>query len=297
MKKVHRVLLTVGAVLFVLFVLLPLTFAVFDGEKFGNVAKIPIDGVITSNGGSSFGQSFASAKEIVKFIESADKDKQVQIIVLEINSPGGSAVASDEIAAAVKKVKKPVVAHIRELGASGGYWIASASDYIIANRMSITGSIGVISSYLEFSGLMEEYGIGYQQLTSGKYKDAGTPFRKLTSEEENLLQKKLDRIHDFFIEEVANNRKLSEKEVRDVATGEFYLGVEAKALGLVDELGGKEELESYLKKEQGLKEIDYLVFEKQLGLFDLFAQVFGDFSFLIGKGIGSNFIQNNLIKV
>ena len=90
-----------------------------------------------------------------------EENKDIKAIVLEINSPGGSAVASDEIASAVKKSNKPTVAVIREAGASGGYWIASSTDHIIANRMSITGSIGVISSYLEFSGLIEKYWVGW----------------------------------------------------------------------------------------------------------------------------------------
>ena len=108
---------------------------------------------------------------------------------MEINSPGGSAVASDEIATAVKNAKKPVISLIREVGASGGYWVASASDYIIANRMSITGSIGVISSYLEFSGLMEKYGVGYERLVAGENKDLLTPYKKLEADQKALVQK------------------------------------------------------------------------------------------------------------
>ncbi|MBT5924903.1 S49 family peptidase, partial [Candidatus Woesearchaeota archaeon] len=190
MKKVVKkqsraipILLTIAAVIFVIFVLLPVTFALFDGDKMGNVAIIPIEGIITANGASYLGGNTISSQDIVSFIEDADAKSQIKIIVLEINSPGGSPVASDEIAVAIKRTEKPVIALIREVGASGGYWIASATDHIIANRMSITGSIGVISSYLEFSGLMEEYGVGYEQLTAGQFKDMGTPFKKLQDEE------------------------------------------------------------------------------------------------------------------
>ena len=165
--RLKPVLLTAAAVFIVLFLVIPLMFASFDGSKIGNVALIPIEGMITVNGAAGFGASGASSSDVVKFIEKADENTQVQVILLEINSPGGSAVASDEIAAAVKNTEKPVVALIREAGASGGYWIASAADYVIANRMSITGSIGVISSYLEFSGLMEQYGVGYERLVAG----------------------------------------------------------------------------------------------------------------------------------
>ena len=194
-SNTKRVLLIILTVFIFIFIFIPVVINLFDGSKFGNVALIPIEGVITGSGGGSFGASTLSSKDIVSFIEAASESNQVQVIVLEINSPGGSAVASDEIASAVKKSEKPVVAYIREVGASGGYWIASASDHIIANKMSITGSIGVISSYLEFSGLMEEYGIGYERLVAGSKKDIGTPFRKLQLDEKDLLQSKLDKIH------------------------------------------------------------------------------------------------------
>jgi len=188
-KEVKRswwkwVLIPLSVFLFV-FVVLPLTFSLifFDGEQLtGNVALIPISGVImTEESGSYFSSEIASSSEIVKSLHEAEESSQIKAIVLEINSPGGSAVASDEIGSAVKKakLKKPVVAVIRDAGASGGYWVASAADYIVANRMSITGSIGVLSSYLEFSGLMEQYGVTYEKLTAGKYKDMGNPFEKL----------------------------------------------------------------------------------------------------------------------
>ena len=171
------ILFTLLGVFLFFFIILPLGFVYLIGSfspsssdvvGSGNVALIPIEGVITTDGGSYFNEQTISSKNIVEFIEDADKNSQVEAIVLEINSPGGSAVASDEISIAVKKVKKPVVAMIREVGASGGYWVASSADYIVAHRMAITGSIGVISSYLEFSGLMENHGVGYERLVDRK---------------------------------------------------------------------------------------------------------------------------------
>lgn len=299
-SRIKPILLTILAVLFTLFIIIPLLFSLFsDSNPLGNVARIPISGVITGDGGGSLGQSTVSSQDIVKFIEDADDNSQVKVILLEINSPGGSAVASDEIAAAVKRAEKPVVALIREVGASGGYWIASAADHVIAHRMSITGSIGVISSYLEFSGLMDKYGVGYERLVAGDFKDVGSPFKQLRSEEKELLQQKLDTIHQFFIEEVVANRHLTKSAVQEIATGEFYLGVEALELGLVDELGDKQAAEEYLRKEYGLDDIDYAVYEPSRGLFDLLSEVFSDFSFQIGRGMGVSFQQQKggLIQV
>ena len=158
----------------------------------GNVAVIAIKGpIMAENSGGMFGSGAATSTDIVNYIEEAEKDPGVKAVLFEINSPGGTAVASDEIAQAIhllkEKTNKTTVAWIREVGASGGYWIASASEYIVANRMSITGSIGVISSYLDFSGLMDRYDVNYQRLVSGEHKDMGTPFKPLSKEEEIIL--------------------------------------------------------------------------------------------------------------
>ncbi len=291
------VLITIGAVFFVIFIIIPVVFSLFDGPQLGNVALIPIEGAITGNGDQEFGALTVSSKDLVGFIEDAQDNLQVKVLLLEINSPGGSAVASDEIASAVKKSKKPVVALIREAGASGGYWIASAADYIIANRMSITGSIGVLSSYLEFSGLMEDYNVSYERLVAGENKDMGTPFKKLTDKERIILQKKLDKIHQFFIEEVAANRNLEVSEVEDLATGEFFLGVEALDLGLVDALGDKDAAEEFIKQKYGLERVDYLVYEHKPGFLELLSSIFSDFSFKIGEGMGSIFLRRQPLGV
>ncbi|MBI3883795.1 MAG: signal peptide peptidase SppA [Sphingobacteriales bacterium] len=174
-------------------------------------------------------------------------------MLFEINSPGGSAVASEEIANAVKKANKTTVAWIREIGTSGAYWVASSSGHIVANRVSITGSIGVIASYLEFPGLLEHYNITYQRLVSGKYKDIGSPFKEMTPEEKAIFQQNLDTIRDYFVSEVAKNREMSKKDVDKIANGVFYLGAQAKELGLIDELGGKDEAINYIEKKDGIK--------------------------------------------
>src|SRR3989338_7280984 len=208
------VVLTIAAVLFVLFIILPLTLSLFSPGSYGNVALIPIEGVITSDGSNYFGQATISSQDIVQFIEDADSNEDIKVILLELNSPGGTPVGTDEIASAVLAAEKPVVAVIREVAASGGYWVASAAEHVIANRMSMTGSIGVFSGYLEFSGLMEKYGIGYERLIAGENKDIGTPFRKLTDKEKKILQKQLDQLHDFFIMEVATNRDIPKTKVK-----------------------------------------------------------------------------------
>src|SRR3989338_9701266 len=184
----------------------------------GNVALIPIEGEITGSrdSGLLFGSAVAASPDIIEMIEKADKNPSIKAIIFEINSPGGSAVASQEIADAVAKTNKTKVAWIREVGASGAYWIASSSDYVVANRASITGSIGVIASYLEFGGFLERYNITYRRLVAGKYKDIGSPLKEMTQEEQAYLQASLDEMKDYFVSEVAKNRNMSKKEVDKV---------------------------------------------------------------------------------
>jgi protease-4 len=281
--------LTVLAVVFVILLMIPF----LNFEELGNIAVIPIEGVIVS--GDGFGRGSVNSADLVDFLKDAEEDNSIEAVILEINSPGGSAVGSDEVSTQIKKMEKPVVALIREVGASGGYWIASATDHIVANRMSITGSIGVISSYLEFSGLMEKYGVGYERLVAGEYKDMGTPLRELKEDEKEILQAKLDRIHTFFIEEIAENREMDEADVREVATGEFYLGVEMKEMGLVDELGDLDTVEAYLEDTYQIEQFDYVYYKTEVSLFDALTGVISEGFFDIGRGIGSGFTDTNLM--
>ena len=123
------------------------------------------------------------------------------------------------------------------------------------------------------------YFFNIRKKIKGKYKDIGTPFRELGNEERDLLQSKLDVIHEYFIQEIAENRKLPLNKVRQTATGEFYLGVEALKLGLIDEVGDKETVELYLKEKHNIEEPTYITFKKELGFFELLSGVFNEFFF------------------
>jgi protease IV len=250
-----------------------------DDDTVGaNVAVIKIAGPITGdNDESLFAAYGTSSTDVVEQLERARDDASIKAVLLEINSPGGSAVASDEIGQAVKEVRaanKTVVAWVRESGASGAYWIASSSDHIVANRMSVTGSIGVISSYMEFDEFLDDWNVSYNRLIAGERKDIGDPFVNLTGERRAFLQHKLNRVHGFFIEEVARNRNMTEAQVRQIATGEFYLGIEAYELGLVDELGGKNEAIAYIEGRIG-DEASLVEFEPEHGFFEEFFGIFG----------------------
>jgi protease-4 len=265
-------------------------FSLFIGSGIqpnGNVAVIPIQGVITSYDSVQFlGESTISSPIIVDFIEQADRNPSIKAILLEIDSGGGSPVGSEEIVNAVKKTNNTTVALIREMGASGAYWVASASDYIICNKMSIVGSVGVIASYLQFSGLLDKYNITYERLVSGERKDLGSSLKELTPFERSLLQDKVDLLHDYFLDDVVKSRKLTDDQKSEVATSEFYLGMEAKDLGLVDAFGGEDEavvyIQDIIKEEPVLAE-----YRQRRTLLDIFSSMMNERSFFMGKGIGS----------
>jgi protease-4 len=281
----------VSAFVMIFFVLL--LFGVFpspssNGLGDGNVAVLPIEGVIMTSGSGGFSGGVVTSTKIVSLIQEFDEDEDIDALILEINSPGGSPVASDEIGQAIKKFSKPVVALIREVGASGGYWIASASDHIIANRMSVTGSIGVLGSGFGVEGLLDDYNVTYRRLVSGKYKDLGTPFKEMTSEEEKLLQQLLDSIHEEFIIEVSTNRNMSTEDVRELAHGFVFLGAEAKRNGLIDQLGGEDEAKAYMETELN-QSVELAYYKRAPGLFDLFGGVISENFYSMGQGIGDSF--------
>ena len=164
-----------------LFILSWLVSSFFTNESFGNVAHIKISGIIMPDAGSFFNPG-AGSSDIVNFIQQANADSSIKAILLEIDSPGGSPVASAEIAEAVRNSNKTVVAWIRDSGTSGAYWAASAAYKIVAHPLSITGSIGVIGSYLDYAGLLERFNVTYERLVSGQYKDIGSPYKELTAD-------------------------------------------------------------------------------------------------------------------
>lgn len=209
---------------------------------FGNkVALINIHGTISiSSDSSMFGEKRATPENFKKALKQAEDDRSVKAILLDINSPGGSVVASGEIADAIKKSKKPTVAWLGEIAASGGYYVASAADYVVADRATITGSIGVISMFPEYSKLMEKIGINVSVIKAGKYKDFSTGYRPMTEEEKKMFESVVYEIYEQFTNEVAENRNLSREYVSSIAEGRVYTAKKAKELRLVDEVGNRD---------------------------------------------------------
>lgn len=204
-----------------------------------SVAVIHIEGVIasSSDGGLLTGSTAATPETLIKQIREANKDRRVGAILLRIDSPGGSAAASQEIYREIKRSKKPVVASIGDVGASGGYYIASAADEIVASPASIVGSIGVIMTAVNLEELYKKLGISFVVITKGKYKDIGSESRPMTDEERKILEEQATIIYEQFIDDVAKARNVPREEIAELATGLYWTGSRAKELGLVDQMG------------------------------------------------------------
>jgi len=166
-------------------------------------------------------------------------DTRVKAVVVDIDSPGGSAAAAEQIHLDIAKVaaKKPVIAFIRGSGLSGGYLASCAATKVVAIPTAVVGSIGVISIRPVVSELLQRLGVKVFVTKAGTFKDMFQPFREPTDEEQKKLQTLMDEYYDWFVDAVARSRRLQPKKVRSLATGEMFTARKAKELGLVDELG------------------------------------------------------------
>jgi protease-4 len=238
MKK-KAIIIGVSVVVVVAIVVLVLTLGVLSRPAADKIAVILLSGTITMQDSSLFSGITITPNLVEAYLTRAEKDKTVKAIVLRIESPGGEIAPCQEILWEIERVKeaKPIVVSMGGTAASGGYYISTKADKIVALPTTMTGSIGVISQIMNVEGLLEKLGIQVETFKGGKYKDMYRGLREMTPEEEEIMQKLVDEYYEQFIEVVAEGRGLSREEVRNLATGQIYTGTEAKELGLVDELG------------------------------------------------------------
>lgn len=259
MKKKDLIVIGLVILFFIVILLFTKRSGVFSTSK--EVGVVRITGTI------------ANSEPVVKWINELTKNTKVKGILIYINSPGGSAVASDEIYRAILrfkgKRKGPVVAYISQVGASGGYYVACAADKIVINPASITGSIGVIAEFPEFSGLLEKVGVKMRVIKSGKNKDIGSPFRNMTEEEKKIIEKLIDEAYSRFVKIVSKGRGIPESKVRDLADGRIYSGEDAVKLGLCDTLGDFITAKEIMKNMLKVSKIKQIEMKKPFSLKDL----------------------------
>jgi protease-4 len=285
-KRILRTVLAIAGIVAAVVVLSALVPLILDGAWFGGerVAVVRIEGVIVD--------SRDAIEELRKFRDNPN----VKAIVLRIDSPGGGVVPSQEIYSEVLKTRTEgrvkVVTSMGNLAASGGYYIAAATDRIVANPGTLTGSIGVIMELANVRGLMEKVGVQSVVIKSGKHKDLASPFRTMSVEDRAILQTVLDDVHDQFIQAVAAGRAMKVDQVRDLADGRIFTGRQARTVKLVDELGDLQDAIKLAGKMGGIAgEPRVVETRKRFSLRDLLGNVFdGKVSPLIPSGINLKYM-------
>ena len=200
-----------------------------------------------AEGDTDFDYDAVASEDVAYLIEEANNNNtQIKAILVEVDSSGGYPVAGEEISVAIKNSEKPVIGLIRGSGLSAAYWAISSADKIFASKNSDVGSIGVTMSYLNNVGKNIKEGFAYEQLSSGKFKDAGNPDIPLTKEGKDLFMRDINIVYQNFMETVSLNRNIPIEKVRSFADGSTVLGGKAKELGLIDEIGGFPEVEAYI---------------------------------------------------
>jgi len=252
MTRIKKAFLIIFILVFIIFVA---SFMIgIVGQGFGDkIGIVEIEGVI------------ADGKDAIEDIVRFKEDDGIRGVIVRINSPGGSVGPSQEIYHELKKLaaKKKVYVSASSVCASGGYYIASAGEKIYANPSTITGSIGVIMEQVVAEELLKKIGIQPNTLKAGKFKDVGSPFRKMKDDERAYFQQILDSIHEQFIKDVAEGRKMPFEQVKKLSDGRIYTGTQAKELGLVDGIGTFYDTVDDMKKDLGIKGKPVLVFGKR----------------------------------
>jgi len=238
------VILTILIVIFSISALWNVESSISNGNC--NIAVLPIEGTILPYYGLADFDLVITPEVVEAFMDAAENEPNIDAVMIEINSPGGTPVASQRIAERFRDSSLPVVGLIGDIGASGGYMVAAASDVLIASPMSNVGSIGVNMSYLEESEKNDEEGITYVQLTAGQYKDTGSPNRPITEDERQKLQTDLEIVHNEFINIISDYRNMTIEAVEAVADGATMPGSRALEVGLIDSLGGRTEARGVL---------------------------------------------------
>ena len=268
--KRRRVLIGLGviAALLIFFFILLFLIGHYSGGKtsrfaFGDkIAIVEVRGVITQSSG------------VIEELQQYLADDGVKAIILRVDSPGGGVGPSQEIYREIMRIKstskRKVVTSMGSVAASGGYYIASATDLIVANPGTITGSIGVIMQFSNLEELLKKIGVKGVVLKSGEHKDIGSPFREMTPEEKRIMQEVLDNVHQQFIQAVADGRKLERSKVAQIADGRILTGEQAKNLGLVDQLGNLHDTIDVTAKMVGIEGKPNVLYPKRkISIWDL----------------------------
>ncbi len=263
MSLTKNLLAAVGVV-FIIIIVLSVVFSLGGIGGADKVVIVALEGVIID------------ATDITKELSDLAERDDVKAVVLRINSPGGAVGPSQEIYSGVKRLRKAktVVASMGTVAASGGYYAAAAAEKIVANPGTITGSIGVLVEFVNAKELLAKIGIEGYVVKSGKFKDLGSPLRKMDAEEKSMLQGLVNDVNGQFIAAVAEGRGLTEDVVRGMADGRIFTGAQAVGLGLVDQIGDLTDAIELSASLAGIEGKPHVIYPDRRGM-NLLEKVFG----------------------
>ena len=235
----------------------PLQEYTLQGKEQGKVLVIPLRGVISDAPKRQFIRTRPSmVQEIVSQLRKAEADPEIKAVLLKIDSPGGSVIASDliysEIVAFKQRTEAKVVVAMMGVVASGAYYISLPADFILAHPTTVTGSVGVLFLRPDLTALMDKVGVDVNVSKTGKNKDMGSPFRRATAEEKKIIQDLIDQLAAQFLNRIAEHRKIDPKNLKEISSARIYLAPDALNLGLIDRIGYLNEAVSEAKKLAGL---------------------------------------------
>ncbi|SHN10588.1 signal peptide peptidase SppA [Gracilibacillus kekensis] len=240
-----------------------------NGSGNSKIAVLHLNGVIQDTTPSSLiNTSSYNHKRFLDMLEHAGEDRQVDGIILRVNTPGGGVVESAEIHDKILEIQeeheKPIYISMGNTAASGGYYIAAPANKIVAHQATLTGSIGVIMESFNFAEFADEHGIDFNTIKSGEYKDIMSMSREMTDGEREILQTMIDDMYAEFVNVIVNGRELSEERVRELGDGRIYTGAQAQEVDLVDELGSLDDTIEMMKEDHELANAQVIEYEAGL---------------------------------
>ncbi|MFH1106514.1 MAG: signal peptide peptidase SppA [Candidatus Micrarchaeota archaeon] len=299
-----RMLLLIAAIAFLSIIAISLLAPAIGASGAQCIGRVRIYGEITYEGtGGVFGGGLPPAEEIAMQIRQADRDERVGAILLDIDSPGGTPVASKELFDAVRSAKKPVVSYFAETAASGAYYVGAASDHVIANPNTLTGSIGARLTLLNYEGLFEKLGLREESVQSGALKDIGASYRNATPLERELLGRLINETASNFITDVREGRKGKLTPLFEELLDARVVGAkDALRAGLIDEIGGisdakrkAAELAKIDLNGSPLDDIEYCEYQKRRSLWDALAGMSSDLGASFARGFRSELAKTQSV--
>jgi protease-4 len=249
-------------------------------DKGPRIAVLYAVGVIGSGESSDEGTQVIGSDTMIEYLRKVRADDSIKAVVLRIDSPGGSAIASDVIWREVMLTRavKPVIASMSDVAASGGYYIAMPAHQIVAEPATLTGSIGVVMVKFVIDGTLEKLGMNMEQVTSGKYADMYSPVRPFSPEERKKVEEQMQATYASFVEKAAAGRQTTPERIDTIAQGRVWTGSQGKALGLVDELGGLARAVTLAKSRAKIdekSEVELVVYPQRRSIYELVQNPFG----------------------